>query len=582
MIRYSKHTGGTKHWRRAPLAAIAAIWIWAMPASASSPGDLLRHAPDQATLAGYIPNLDFAVRSVAQIGRALKDAESEQLTTERFLGGFSVLIAADRVDTASGMVITRDADLGVGIVCRVLEPAGWAERVGAKELKPGLYSVERGGGTLQAAMRDGVLAIGELPDYADAVLQSQGQFGKRMADALGAIDDQTVVTAFVDVTSLRVLIAPWLFVIRQTSLAAMQAGGQLDDGTIAFWTELFDKSAQLVNESAGLAVALRAEPETLELRAALTPEAGSRLGAVLSSVKRGAGPLIRGLPDSEAAIIVANEWELSPEFEPLSMCFLRPLFDRPAIATAAGAEKHAAAMKSLIALYRRTTGYCFMAQFGGKSRKMIGVGVHYTPEPALTRDAVRALFESDPVLLHAFLTGLVGQIEAGRETVPEGEIDTYCYAIKHPDADAERAMKAMYGDRGAFCMTVRPEGTMFAMGPAAETPSELKRVLESKGVLAENPRVVAALKSLDADASGVALIDGVALANFVGELLRDMGLLAPRKQTLAERSDYMASAMFLEPTRVRFQVRLPRESLTTIVATVREMKERKAERRALR
>jgi len=203
------------------------------------------------------------------------------------------------------------------------------------------------------------------------------------------------------------------------------------------------------------------------------------------------------------------------------------------------------------------------------------IGFTLTRQPEQMLEDTRAALELQPAILASFGLGPLMNVSTRSEDVGATRATVCEVSFSVDDKQAQRAIEALYGKTMTTYLAAGPDGLVSVTGPAESSRRQLERLLaRQEPLLAENPRVKAALNVLSPQPAAVMLVDVGTLLRFAVDLTREVEGQAPQFSLPAGPLPLVSCGVYLQGRQIRGEMVVPAEAVAAVVGAVRSSQEK--------
>jgi hypothetical protein len=554
---------------------IAPSAAWAQPTS--PPERLLRHVPADAALVVVVPELEKLVMDVASFGRAVGHPHAAGLEPHKLLEELDLLDSIEGLDLCGPLVLAHKPGGGAPLLLgQVKDAAAWKAAVHAEEVPGGLLRVLVFGEPGYASVQDGILIVGETRED---VTEAASAGGALLAPFRAA----TAKRAAGHDALLFIRTEPWKPLIEVTLTAAgavLRAGAAIsapqDESVQQLWTWFFEQMGQFVTAIETCTIGVRLDEQEAFAEVALTFRPDGGVGRYLEQVGKSRESLLRGLPAERSMMVVAAEWTMPPDAPNLTNQLYEAMLATEALKQKLGTVAFEQGMQAAMKMNRLVSGYN-MSLAAGPEAGLLVTGRYFTADPAGVLEHMRAAYQCSSEFLNPFGGGAMLDVTERIDQTGATPIQAFDLLFTLDDEPARRMLEAIYGKSTTMYTAAAPQGVVFALGPTGPARARLDQLLAAPASRPSGDlRLEAALARVAPGPQMFCTLDLPRFLEFVTNACRVAGAPLPDLECGEAPLPLIVAALYLEPQRVRAELRVPAAPIRQVVEGVRAAKRAKA------
>jgi len=536
---------------------------------------ILRYIPDDAHLVLLVPSLSGLAEGIQAFGLAVGAEELADITPMRVLAGALGESAAGGLDPTGALAVVLSAKWDDPLLVATLaDKQAWDTAGQPRELRAGVNLYDFGGDRFVAVKVGRAVIFARDQGELTRALDASGVVARRVCEEAGERLGRHHLLLFVDVPGWKDLIETRTAWLAQRFYVGMAAAGPEAELGMQIWSWMFDQLRQAIVQMRTALAGLRIEATGVSAEFRLDFQPDGSIARYLGGVRCPQRELLRGLPTGPGAMIVAFEWEESPESRGFNEGLVRAMLATPALKEKFGGERLQDVLERGLEINRRVPGTSFVF---GSSQDQAGLlywGLYLTAEGPTVRRELRHICESMPELAGAWGTMPAALKLCPREQIGDAEVDAYALSLGEDMSALQPVMQAIYGAEPRFYLAAHPEGLAYSFGPQEESRRKLAELLASAGPLAHDPRVAAVLARLSPHPQGCVLLDPPAMLRSVLDLARRLGVPVPRPENGSACGGLAGLTFYLEARAVRAEVFVPADAVRATLRLVEQMRPR--------
>jgi hypothetical protein len=495
----------------------------------SSVDQVLARVPDDAGLVVLVPDFGKLVTAVAGFGNRLgieelKDATPNKVLTEILgpkMGG---------VDPNGPLAVSLSQDAASPVLILTLaDPEAWKRGGQPVEGSSELLAVTIQDAPWFTAVVGRTAVASDVRSSVESALKAGGEFRKRF-DPQGRafLEDGIQGVLWVDVPAWRPVIEPALASaegLMQMGLA--MAGPQAEDAA-AIWQWLFQLCRQVVGQTRTYVAGIAFHDDGVRFHDRATFEGEGALSAYLGKVRKSQRDLLRGLPDTPAAVTFGCEWFIPEGVESFGETMLKAVLEMPLGKALREDESAREGLEAARRIYRHIQGYNLVLPAGGQGISLAGLYLCERRGEVLKDLTASMDVLASSKMMSAWGPGLNVKVTRRTEKIASEDAEVFDYVFSAEDEQVQQILRSVYGESSSFYVAPHPEGIAFAFAPGDAGRPVLERLLAaSGGKLAERADVAAARKRISPDPQAVILVDMVRSVELGLAMVKSMGVPVP-------------------------------------------------------
>lgn len=553
---------------RSPLAGLLTLLTLTPVVLADSPVDqVLARVPDDAGLLVVVPDFGKLVSALSAFGKRLGIDELADTTPTKALGQIlGPEIGGVDPNGPLAIALSRDADSPV-LILALSDPEAW-KRIG--------QPVEGSSELLSVTIQDEpwfTAVVGRTAVASDArgpvesALKTSGEFRKRF-DPQGRafLEGGLQGLVWVDVPHWKPVIEPALAGAEGFMQMGLAMAGPQAEGASAIWQWLFQQCRQVVGQTRVYVGGVAFSDDGVRFRDRATFEGEGTLAAYLGKLRKSQRDMLRGLPDTPAAIAFGCEWFIPQDVESFSETMLNAILEMPAGKALREDESARQGLEAARRSYRRIQGYNVVLPAGGPGISAAGLYLGDQPGEMLKDLCASMEVLGSSKMMDAWGAGLNVKVTRRTEKIASVEAEAFDYVFSAEDEQMQQMVRSVYGESSTFYVAPHPEGIAFAFASGDAGRPVLERLLAtSGGKLAERPDVVSARKRIAPDPQALILVDMVRSVEVGLELAKSMGAPIPPVKLPTGPAECAAVGVYLGRDWVGTEVYVPTGPIRRII-----------------
>ncbi|MFH1747920.1 MAG: hypothetical protein ABIG44_12870, partial [Planctomycetota bacterium] len=375
------------------------------------------------------------------------------------------------------------------------------------------------------------------------------------------------IVVYVELSTWRPMIETGVMAASTYMQMGMAMSGQADEAVLNMWKWFFDELNRFIRDVNVVVIggSAQARGVTFEATTILRPD--SPVAKYCGKIGRTKHDLLRGVLDENSTIVVGGEWERPPDTHSLNARLMEVMVSTTALKEKLGEEILAKGLRSMTASYDLMTGSATSITLAPGEVSMKGSGVYFTKEPRVVIEGIRHACELSPEFFNSFGAGSTVEFKVRDERVNDVPVSAFDISYTTVDEKTRRMLEKMYGQNMAINMASHAEGVAFTMGPRDVSLAQMRSLLEGDGPkLADNPRLIAARKTISPHPQLWILLDLPGIFTFGVDMFRSTGLPVPPIEFAGKDTPLVSFGGYLESERCRVELFVPAPAVQAIVA----------------
>lgn len=549
---------------------------------------MLKHAPDDTSIAVVVPNLQGVMDGVRNYAKAIGVPEEEMDDDFTAAGLLEEIFeeGAAHIDASGPFVVAMEDPEGFPVaMARAKDVAALREALDVSDSGDGILIVDKGY-TENYMLIDGDIVIMAMAEEGiEACQDSTGKCAKQVMTHAGKLIEDYHAVMYFDVKGFRPIIEQNMM-MAQAMLPMMMAGADMPPTTFAMIKFFFDKMSNLVREVDGAILALKIDGDIGHLHSAALLDPDGDLAKYLAGIKPADKHLLRGLPNVNAPMVFAYEWDTPAGAESLIGEMFQVMRQSIESAEVEDAEAIKQALDISEKMIAGLTGNNMLI-LATEEGTFAGAGNYFVKDPRSYVENTRKL--QDPELMSAYMSLFQPKMDVNltrsEKTIAGVQTDYFEIAFDAESDDpmmqqAMMGMQMLYGDAMHWCLAPHKDHVLFAVGGADSTSDLFEACVNMKGgELAQAAGVKAAMDRMPAKPQACALIDPGAMVGMFIDFAEKMGEGPPEGAGKPKTGgDLVAMGMYLKKEAISFEIVVPAASLRPTVDYIQKVEEMERKR----